>query len=349
MRLKKAWVVARKDLSEFRANKQILIVLAIFPIMLSVIPIITVVPMVTFLTVEPSVEPDLNLHFDIYYHQHELYDSPLINAWINYSTIYNSIVNGSYINNSTLSDVVVRSSLLDNVTIANSVVIGCVLRNSDYDDSSTLLLNTYRSGTTQSMEEEFEFLYDYIIHSMLIFIFFAMAVAMPTTIASYSFVGEKTNKTLEPLLSTPITDAELLWGKYLAIFVPVMSLILISFTIFGIVVDVMTYPTLGYLLIPDLTWIISIFIITPLVCLMSIALNVLISSKVSDVRTAQQYSALIIVPIIMVFVLGPVLGFAAMGLDVLTLIALVLLASVTFLVWLSLKVFNREDILTSWK
>ena len=39
------------------------------------------------------------------------------------------------------------------------------------------------------------------------------AAIIPTTIASYSLVGEKIQKSLEPLLATPMTDGEILLGK----------------------------------------------------------------------------------------------------------------------------------------
>ena len=45
-----------------------------------------------------------------------------------------------------------------------------------------------------------------------------IAAILPSIIASYSFVGEKIEKSLEPLLATPTTDGELLLGKSLAAF-----------------------------------------------------------------------------------------------------------------------------------
>ena len=39
------------------------------------------------------------------------------------------------------------------------------------------------------------------------------AAVIPATIASYSLVGEKIQKSLEPLLATPMTDGEILLGK----------------------------------------------------------------------------------------------------------------------------------------
>src|SRR5690349_21858891 len=46
--------------------------------------------------------------------------------------------------------------------------------------------------------------------------FLLMPMILPSIIASYSIVGEKSNRTLEPLLATPIKTWELLTGKILA-------------------------------------------------------------------------------------------------------------------------------------
>ena len=68
--------------------------------------------------------------------------------------------------------------------------------------------------------------------------FFAvMAAMLPTVIASYSFVGEKVEISLEPLLATPTTDGELLLGKCLAAFLPSMAATYIGAAAFVAVMD----------------------------------------------------------------------------------------------------------------
>jgi hypothetical protein len=48
---------------------------------------------------------------------------------------------------------------------------------------------------------------------------------LPVAIASYSLVGEKIERSLEPLLATPATDGEILLGKGIAAFVPPVAAI----------------------------------------------------------------------------------------------------------------------------
>ena len=50
------------------------------------------------------------------------------------------------------------------------------------------------------------------------FLFITGAVTLPTTIASYSLVGEKVQRSIEPLLATPTTEGEILLGKSIAAF-----------------------------------------------------------------------------------------------------------------------------------
>ncbi len=52
------------------------------------------------------------------------------------------------------------------------------------------------------------------------FFFIIGAATLPTSIASYSILGEKVEKSLEPLLATPTTDGEILLGKSLASLIP---------------------------------------------------------------------------------------------------------------------------------
>jgi len=59
----------------------------------------------------------------------------------------------------------------------------------------------------------------YVVNQFLL-LFMMLPVIIPVTIAAYSIVGEKTTHSLEPLLATPITTAELLAGKSLAAALP---------------------------------------------------------------------------------------------------------------------------------
>jgi ABC-2 type transport system permease protein len=170
---------------------------------------------------------------------------------------------------------------------------------------------------------------------------------LPSIIASYSFVGEKIEKSLEPLLATPTTDGELLLGKSLAAFIPCMAVTLIGAAIFLPIIDYWSYTTLGIFLLPNLYWLIIMGAITPLACIMSVEANVIVSSRVNDIRAAQQIGGLVVLPLIFVVI------FASATSGTSTLLALGLSAALAVadiaLFYLAKATFQREEILTKWK
>ena len=120
-------------------------------------------------------------------------------------------------------------------------------------------------------------------------VFFAvMAAMLPTVIASYSFVGEKVERSLEPLLATPTTDGELLLGKCLAAFLPSMAATYIGAAGYVAIMDYWSYTNQGVFMLPNLNLALILGLVAPLACILSVEANVIVSSRVSDVRAAQQ-------------------------------------------------------------
>ena len=75
--------------------------------------------------------------------------------------------------------------------------------------------------------------------------FVLIPVVLPSIMGSYSIVGEKIEKSLEPLLATPTTDGELLFGKSLATFLPTIGVTYIGAAIFITIMDIWSYIRFG--------------------------------------------------------------------------------------------------------
>ena len=135
-------------------------------------------------------------------------------------------------------------------------------------------------------------------------IFILLAAILPSVIGSYSFIGEKVEKSLEPLLASPTTDSELLFGKSLAAFLPSIGATYAGAVLFMAVADALTYVPLGYLLFPNLNTVVTLLLAAPLACILSVEFSVIVSSRVNDIRSAQQLGSLIILPLVGIFVLG---------------------------------------------
>ena len=74
----------------------------------------------------------------------------------------------------------------------------------------------------------------------------------------------------------------------------------------------------------------------------------MISSRVSDPRTAEQLSAVVILPLILV-VVGQSAGFFIIDRQLVVLAAIGVFLLDVVLVILTVKLFQRETILTRWK
>lgn len=180
------------------------------------------------------------------------------------------------------------------------------------------------------------------------FFFIIMACGVPGGIASYSIVGEKIEKSLEPLLATPTTDGEILLGKCLASFLPSIGATYFGAAVFMVGIDAITQQQLGYLFYPN--WDAGVFMLlaAPLACLFSVELNVIISAKVNDVRAANQFGALLIIPFMALFVLGEINIVQLTANNLLILSAVLVLVDV-FLLFVSRSTFRREEMLTKCK
>ena len=178
--------------------------------------------------------------------------------------------------------------------------------------------------------------------------FVIIPAVIPGPIASYSIVGEKVEKSLEPLLVTPTTDGEILLGKSIAAFLPAIVATYAGATIFMVGIDAVTQGKLGYLYFPNLEMALILFLLAPLAILLSIELNVISSSRVNDVRTASQLGSVIFLPFIGIYLAGEI-GVITLDTNTLLIIAAIMAALVLVLFRVSTALFQREQILTKWK
>ena len=175
-----------------------------------------------------------------------------------------------------------------------------------------------------------------------------LAYILPSTLASYSILGEKIEQSLEPLLATPTTDSELLLGKTIASFLPCVGVIYIGSIIFMVLMDVFTYNAVGYLFFPNWSMAFILLLAVPLSSVLSIQLNVIISSRVNDVRTANQIGLILFIPFMGVYGLL-VTNAITLNVTNLLVISTILFVIDAALFYLSKATFSRDEILTKWK
>ena len=174
-----------------------------------------------------------------------------------------------------------------------------------------------------------------------------LSMIVPSVIAAYSIIGEKTNRTLEPLLATPVRRWQLLAGKMLAALLPAVLVTWVSGGLFIAELAIFTDANVVSHVVTG-GWLILFIAGTPLLGLIAVAIMTAISSRVNDTRTAQQLSIWAVVPIIGI-ILGELSGQFELTVNVALIACLILIPVAILLTWGAAQLFQRETILTRWK
>lgn len=175
----------------------------------------------------------------------------------------------------------------------------------------------------------------------------AIPALTPCMLAAYSVTGERQQATLEPVLTTPIRNDELLLGKALAALLPSVVVSYAVYAFFIVCVELFARPGIASALIqgPEL---LAQLLFTPLLAALSIWIGVAISTWANDVRTAQSLGVGATIPLAIVTSLIavkiiPVTPFLAIGLGGALLV-------VDGLGWRLLAArFDRERLITGTK
>lgn len=172
-------------------------------------------------------------------------------------------------------------------------------------------------------------------------------IVSATALATHAVIGEKQSKALEPLLATPISTIELLAAKTLT---PFLFALALTWAAVGLEVAgaiAIGEPGVWRAMVGPRLFVLF-GLLGPLVELASLQVSVIVSSRTNDPRSAQQLTALLILPVTIVFV-AQLMGLFIVGPAALLLGAAVCLILNAVLLWVGVRVFERESILTRWR
>jgi ABC-type Na+ efflux pump permease subunit len=178
-------------------------------------------------------------------------------------------------------------------------------------------------------------------------LFLVMPLFIPVLISAQSVAGEKERRTIEPLLASPLTAGEIVLAKSLAAVLPAMVITLISFVLFAVGVDVEAWPAAHRPLVPDASWLFALLVLAPLLSFFGNTITVLVSSRVSDSRLAQQLAALIVIPLLGLTAVQ-FTGFVFLGPAFYILLGLSIALADVALFAVAVRMFDRQRILSRW-
>jgi ABC-2 type transport system permease protein len=185
------------------------------------------------------------------------------------------------------------------------------------------------------------------LFQQFLMLFLITPITGAMALAAHSIVGEKQARTLEPLLATPIGTIELLVAKVLGSLIPTLAIAMAGLALYFMglacfaesgVVRAMVTPRTALL----------VFLVSPAAALLSLQSAIVVSSRVNDARTAQQFGVLIIIPLTAVLV-AQFAGMLWLSARAFAMIGLGMLAVWVLLTVVSAALFERDTILTTWR
>lgn len=187
----------------------------------------------------------------------------------------------------------------------------------------------------------------FFLRSLVAF-FLIMPLVISSVSAAFSIVGEKQQRTLEPILATPITDAQFMLGKMLSSSVPAVIIMWATALLATIVVDIISLSMYRAALLPDRFWAMGVLVLGPLLTVGAVLATMRVSARMTDPQAANQFGGLVILPAFLVSlaIFGKLLTLSFAALCIACLLVLLL---DLFLFRLNLRKFQREEILTRWK
>jgi uncharacterized membrane protein SpoIIM required for sporulation len=189
------------------------------------------------------------------------------------------------------------------------------------------------------------FLGEQFIPLMLMIVgFFPISISL--VIALETFVGEKERRSLEPLLSTPLSNTELYIGKTLAAMIPPL---IASFGGMSFYMLMLYFGASQWR--PPVMVVVQMFTLTIVQALVMVTGAVVVSSQTTSTRAANLLASLIIIPMTLIINAEAIIIFvapdarSASGISALWLIALGMFVVAILLLRVGNSIFNREELL----
>lgn len=223
------------------------------------------------------------------------------------------------------------------------IAIGGFARNASASDLDALLDSPFLRNLADPIlslperEQMATLILGYLLSPLLLVI----PLMVSAVLAADTFAGEKERRTLEGLLHLPINDRDLFIAKVLGSYLPAVAITWIGAVLYAVVANLVAWPVTGHVFVPFAQWTVMILWVAPAVALLALGLLVIVSSRARTTQEANQLggavilpliflaagqaSALLLAPVVVVFVAGAVVWVLSLG-----------------LVWVNARRFTRD-------
>jgi len=209
------------------------------------------------------------------------------------------------------------------------------------DDFKNLLDMLPLSGQSDTISRT---LIGLIINNIMPVFFMFVPIMAASVMAASSFVGEKEKRTLETLLYCPLSLKQIFQSKVWASFILSMLVSFASFLAMLVVVEIEILLTTGSMLLPDISWLVIMLVVSPAVSLLAITLIVSGSAKAQTMEESQQRAVFLILPLLLLIV-GQFTGVILINAWILLGVGAVFAALAVILMKSSMRKFTYEILL----
>ena len=142
----------------------------------------------------------------------------------------------------------------------------------------------------------------FLFEFQFVTLFLLVPLMVAAVIAADSLAGEKERKTLEALLYTPTTDAELYVAKLLAPWLASVAVSVFGYVLFVIATNLLSPPVVTRPIALSPLWFVTLLWLMPAVAAVALGALVMVSARVRTFLDAYQTGATIVLPVVLLLV-----------------------------------------------
>jgi ABC-2 type transport system permease protein len=139
-------------------------------------------------------------------------------------------------------------------------------------------------------------------YAMAVYLFAPLAIIVPLTVSSavgsQTIIGERERGSGEFLAHSPASEREIFVGKLLASLLPGYLTAGVGFLLYSLIVNLIVGPQVGGWFFPTANWWILVLWVVPPFLALVVGVILRISSRVTSAAAAQQASALVTLPLV---------------------------------------------------
>ena len=141
-------------------------------------------------------------------------------------------------------------------------------------------------------------------YALAVYLFAPLAIVVPLTVSSAvganTIIGERERGSGEFLAHSPASEREIYVGKLIAALIPGYLTAAVGFGLYSLIVNLLVGPMVGGWFFPTTNWWLLMVWVLPPFIMLALAMILAISARVSSAAAAQQSSALVTLPLVLI-------------------------------------------------